>query len=131
MTTQIGRYINDPEVRARSYIRVQVTGEVGAPGFYTLPAETPISEAIMQIGGPTATAEISKLKIYRGREVILAGEEGELAIQQSLTLAELDIQDGDLIYVPRKSPFSPGQVGRTLLVLSGSIIAVTTLFRRL
>ena len=131
MEDQIGRYINDPQVRARSFIRISVSGEVGAPGFYTLPAEMPVTEAIMGIGGPAATADVSRLKVYRGTQQLWGGEALQLAIRQGRTLDELDIQDGDEIFVPRKSPFSPGEIGRTLLVLSGTIIAISTLFRRL
>ncbi|HSG82890.1 MAG TPA: polysaccharide biosynthesis/export family protein [Gemmatimonadota bacterium] len=128
-TTVISSYINNPTVRARSYVRVQVTGEVGVSGFHTLPAETPITEAIMAVGGPSPTADLSKAQISRGGESLWTGEALQVAIRQGRTLDEMDIQDGDEIYIPRRSPFSPGEIGRTILVLSGAVVALSALFR--
>ncbi len=129
LTTEIGRFINDPVVHARSYIRLSVVGEIGEPGYHLLPAETPLTEALMEVGGPGPAANLAKLKIDRGPERLWSGESLQLAIRQSRTLDELGLRDGDQITVPRRSTFAPGEIGRTLLVVSSASVALLALFR--
>lgn len=124
LTEQIGRFINDPLVRATSFMRVSVTGDVTSPGFYFFSPETPLSEAIMLAGGPLATGNLSAVRIDRGNEWILAGQSLAAALGQGTTLAELGLQSGDDIVVPRQSAFSPQFIYQTLLVLSGVILAI-------
>jgi len=129
LTERIGRYIRDPVVRAHSYMRILITGEIVGPGYYLVPAETPVSEAIMLARGPTPTAKLSKVLIYHGADVIWEGEALQLAIREARTLAELNLLDGDQINVPRRSAFAPGEVGRTLLLVSSAVVALSYLFR--
>lgn len=128
LADQIGRYINNPVVRARSYMRVSVIGEVSSPGYYLMPAETPVGEAIMLAGGPTTTAKLSKVKIHRGTDKILEGESMQLAIREARTLAELNLQDGDQITVPRRSAFAPGGIGQTLVIVSSLLFTLNAIF---
>jgi protein involved in polysaccharide export with SLBB domain len=129
LTAQIGRFINDPIVHARSFIRLSVVGEIGEPVEHLLPAQTPLTEALMQVGGPGPAANLAKLRIDRGPQKLWSGESLQLAIRQSRTLDELGLRDGDQITVPRRSTFAPGEIGRTLLVLSSSVVALSYIFR--
>jgi protein involved in polysaccharide export with SLBB domain len=129
LTRQIGRYINQPVVYARSYMRISFAGEVGTPGYHLMAAETPISEAIMLAGGPTVSAKLSNVQIHRGAEKIWSGEALQLAIREGWTLAELDLQDGDQVDVPRRSAFAAGEIGRTLVVVSSVAVGLAYLLR--
>jgi protein involved in polysaccharide export with SLBB domain len=125
----IGRYINNPVVHARSFVRVAIIGEVARPGFYTLPAEMPLPEAIMEVGGPTPTARVAGARIKRGEERIWDGDRLQVAMREARTLDELGLQDGDEVVVPRRSAFAPGEMARSLLVISSVVVALTALFR--
>lgn len=124
LTEQIGRFINDPVVRATSFMRVSVTGDVTSPGFYYFSPETPLSEAIMLAGGPIASGNLNAVRVDRGNEWILAGQALLAALGQGTTLAELGLQSGDDIVVPRQTAFSQQFIYQTLLVISGIILAI-------
>ena len=53
LTTQLARYIKRPDVQTTSLVRVAVMGSVAKPGFYQLPADIALADAIMIAGGPT------------------------------------------------------------------------------
>ena len=129
LTEQIGRFVNDPVVRATSYLRISIMGEVVQPGYHLFPPETPVSEAIMLAGGPTANGRLSKVRVDRGNEWILRGDSLQVALGQGLTLAELRMHSGDEILVPSQPAFSPQNATRTLLVISGLIFAISRISR--
>src|SRR5690606_30714004 len=68
--THLGRFINSPVVHARSLIRVQILGAVARPGFYTVPSDVLIGDALMMAGGPTPAAKLDDISIQRGDEEI-------------------------------------------------------------
>src|SRR5438128_2346483 len=39
MTAQLGRFLRDPIVRAKSLVRISIEGEVAKPGFYAIPMD--------------------------------------------------------------------------------------------
>lgn len=130
MAEQIGRFVREPVVRAQSYVRVSVTGEVGLPGFHLMAPELPLSEAIMAAGGPAATARLSKVKVRRDGARVFEGDELQRAIGRGATVAELQLRSGDDVVVPRRSIFASGEIARTIVVVSGVIFAVDRLIRR-
>lgn len=105
LTVELGQFIREPEVRASGLVRVAVLGAVGNPGFYTMPAETVLGDAIMVAGGPAGNANVDKVRVRRGAEEIMDGDQTSLALQQGLTLDQLNIQDGDQVNVPATRGF--------------------------
>lgn len=103
LTREIGKYIRDPVVRARSLIRLEVIGAVGAQGFYTIPSDILITDALMQAGGPAANADLEKIRIERNRQVIWSSDRLRRAMQEGRTLDQLSIRAGDGIIVPQQS----------------------------
>lgn len=102
LTTEIGRYIREPVVRARALVRLQIIGAVGVQGFYTVPSDVLVSDALMLAGGPAAAADLRKMTIQRGPTVIWSGDALQQAIQNGRTLDQLSIQAGDGIHVPAR-----------------------------
>lgn len=100
MARHISRMINEPVVRARAMIRLSILGEVSEPGFYLFPVEMPLSDAFMEIGGPTQQADLEKSKVERGEGQLLEGEPLHTAIVEGRTLEELHLRTGDRIFVP-------------------------------
>jgi hypothetical protein len=96
------RFITDPVVQASGLLRVSVLGSVGNPGFYTMPAETVLGQAIMVAGGPAGNANLDQVRIRRGPEQIMDGPTTRVALQQGLTLDQLNLQAGDQIDVPQR-----------------------------
>lgn len=118
LAAELDRYIREPVVLARALIRISILGSVTRPGYYLLPAETPVADAIMLVGGPTPDAKVNGFWIERGRDRIWQGEALQVAIREGRTIDELNLRDGDQIVVPKRSVFAPGEIGRTLVVVS-------------
>lgn len=96
----IGRFVRDPVVQAQPLIRLSVLGDVGSPGFYVLPADVLVTDALMVAGGPARSAKLTDIKIERGGETIWGGDALQTAITEGRTLDQLSLQAGDRIVVP-------------------------------
>ena len=98
----VSRFIRNPTVHARSLMRVEIRGAVTQPGFYTIPSDYVLSDALMMAGGPTADSELSKLRIARADDVIWDGTQLRDAVIAGRTLDQLSVRTGDLIELPKK-----------------------------
>jgi protein involved in polysaccharide export with SLBB domain len=102
LTRELGRYINDPVVQARALIRVSVAGEVTHPGYYAVPIDLVLADALMLAGGATQDARVERLSVQRGNSSIWSGSALQTAIARGATLDELGMRAGDRIQVPGK-----------------------------
>ncbi|HEX2188625.1 MAG TPA: polysaccharide biosynthesis/export family protein [Longimicrobiaceae bacterium] len=96
----LGRFIVEPVVRVQPLIRVAVGGEVGAPGFYTVPAEAPVTDVLMRAGGPAAGADLRRIYVERRGTRVFEGEPMQQAIAEGRTLDQMNFHPGDQIHVP-------------------------------
>jgi protein involved in polysaccharide export with SLBB domain len=103
MAEQIGRFIRNPTVHARSLIRLEILGAVGRPGFYMIPSDMLVSDALMVAGGPAQNARTDRLSIQRGGDVIWDGERMRTAVLEGRTLDQLSVRAGDGIYLPQRT----------------------------
>ncbi len=126
LSEQIGHYIRDPKVRAQSLLRVSVLGEVGQPGFFTVPTTALLTEVLMQVGGPTHEADLEKMRIERGDHVIWESKALAQAVKDGRTLDQLSLQAGDEIMVPEKKHFSLQSI-RTLLYIVPAAVSLAAL----
>jgi hypothetical protein len=111
LSAELGRFIQLPRVQARALIRVAMTG-VGQPGFYLMPAELPLSEAVMLAGGPGVGVDPGQIRVERGQEVLWSIEELLAPVAEGRTLDDLGLQAGDRIILREGS--APG-VGSPVL----------------
>jgi protein involved in polysaccharide export with SLBB domain len=100
----IGRFVRSPIIRARSLVRLEIMGAVGRPGFHAVPSDVLVSDAIMLAGGPAGSADMGRLRIHRGREVLWQGEPLRAAVLEGRTLDQLSVRAGDGIFVPQQQP---------------------------
>lgn len=124
MTREIGRFIRNPVVHARALVRVAVLGEVVKPGFYSVPADAVFADIITAAGGTTQTAALDKLHVDRIGGVIEHGPPLQRAISRGETLAELDVQSGDEVVIPKTNDFE-GHL-RIITLIVGIPLAVVT-----
>jgi polysaccharide biosynthesis/export protein len=115
---ELGRYLQNPAVQARSMIRVAVVGEVGSPGFFTFPASLVVEDVVMEAGGPTRNANLDRIRIERAGEAIWKDGALQQAMLDARTLDQLNLQAGDRVIVPRS--------GTPLLSPRGVLTIVTT-----
>lgn len=123
LTRELGRYIKDPVVEARALIRVSVVGEVTRPGFYAVPIDLVLPDALMLAGGATQDARVDRLSILRGNSALVSGGKLQEAIARGATLDELGVRAGDRIQVPRGSS-DPESKWRIAGIIVGSVATV-------
>ena len=97
---RLAQYLKNPEVRARVLIRLSILGEVEHPGFYAVPTDLVLADAMMRAGGPTREAAMPKLRIERDGRVIWEGDRLQRALGQNLTVDQMDLHGGDRVVVP-------------------------------
>ncbi len=129
LTRELSRYIRDPQIDVTDAgVRIAILGQVGSPGFYTVPSDKLASEAIMQAGGPLPTANIDGMVIRRAGKTIISEEELREAIVSGLTLDQMNIHGGDELFVPgTKSTGTSFLTG--LQIFSGVALAAFSLSR--
>lgn len=128
LAQQLGRYIRNPDLRAAALVRVSLTGAVGRPGFYNLPADVLASDAIMAAGGPSGGADLTRTTIRRGGVDIMAEGEIASALEAGQSLDQLNVQSGDEIAVGLKSLGFRG-VLKTMGMISGALFGIVAISR--
>ncbi|HEX7051962.1 MAG TPA: polysaccharide biosynthesis/export family protein [Longimicrobiales bacterium] len=128
LTQQIGRYLKDPQVRARSLIRISVTGAVSSPGFYVVPSESLLTDVLMMAGGPGQNADLDDIRVERGDDEIWEGDPLQQAITEGRTLDQLSLQAGDRIIVPANAQRNWLEVARIGVFVIPGIIGLFRLF---
>ena len=103
LTTQISRFLKDPQVKVRPLIRLTVLGGIKNPGFYQLDADQLVSDALMTAGGIGNGTDFKSSKVRRGDIDIIDGETFAKAITDGRTLDQLNLRAGDEIEVGTKS----------------------------
>jgi len=102
LQTQLARYIRNPTVSAQALLRVSVSGDVGNPGFYSVRTDTPVSDVIMNAGGPASTADINKTELRRGNQVVVNRDGIQTAIRSEMTMSDIGARPGDELFVPSR-----------------------------
>lgn len=127
MTQQISRFVRNPTVRAQPLVRVAVMGAVTKPGFYSIPADVLLSDAIMLAGGPANNADPKRTVVKRSGTDLIEGKEIQTALTAGRTLDQMNIRAGDEIVVGQRSGLNWGtalQGAGILLGLVGTIVAL-------
>lgn len=102
LQTELAKYIRNPTVRAQALVRVLVSGDVANPGFYPIRVDTPVSDVIMNAGGPSPSADVKKTELRRGSTVVVKRDGIQTAIRSEMTMSDIGARPGDELYVPAK-----------------------------
>jgi protein involved in polysaccharide export with SLBB domain len=125
LTRELSRFIKDPVVQARALIRVSVVGEVTRPGFYAVPIDLVLPDALMLAGGATQTARVERMRILRGTVSLWDGDKLQAAIARGATLDELGIQAGDRLQVPgQRDPESKWRIAGIVVSTLAALVTI-------
>jgi len=130
LTTQLTRYIKRPEVQTTSLVRVAVMGSVNKPGFYQLPADLALADAIMIAGGPTTNADVDRTQLKRGENVIYSSKLLGQEVAKGATLDQLNIRPGDQIEIGAKHKTNWALVASIVGITAGLVSTAVVLTRR-
>jgi polysaccharide export outer membrane protein len=115
----LAKFMREPVVRARSLIRLALLGEVTKPGFYVMPTDIVLSDALMLAGGPTGSAKMKKVRIERDGDAIWHDEALQQALAEGRTLDQLNLRAGDQVVMPKST-------GSVLVRAAPVLLALTT-----
>jgi protein involved in polysaccharide export with SLBB domain len=127
LTKEVAQFVRDPVLDAWPLIRLSVQGAVLRPGYYTLPLDAALSDALMAAGGPARGAKIGRLRIERDGKSVLQGNSLQRAIAAGQTLEDMSLRAGDQFMLPETRPIVERGlriVGLTLAI-PVAIIAIT------
>jgi len=115
---------------APTNIRVRVIGEVSSPGELQIQPNSSISSAIAAAGGhDTETAQLSNVKLVRLAD---NGQIEEQVVDVSNLVDNVQIQDGDVIFVPKRGGINTldniGRIFSPLLAPFGILNTIDNLF---
>jgi polysaccharide biosynthesis/export protein len=127
MQEKVGRYFKDPMIHAKALVRLAIEGEVAHPGFYAIPTDVVISDALMAAGGLTTEAKMTSLKIDRAGRDLLTGDKLQFAVAQGRTIDEIGLKAGDRIYVPRVTRRDAESNFRILAILLAVPVSIYTI----
>ena len=131
LTRELSRFIKDPVVQARALIRVSVLGEVMRPGYYAVPIDLVLADALMVAGGATKDARVDQLRILRGSASLWSGNQLQTEIARGATLDQLGMRAGDRIQVPRlRDPESKWRIAGIVVTSLATVITVMVLTHR-
>ncbi len=129
LTRRLAQNLRDPEVRTRAFVRLSVQGAVTHPGYYGVPADALLSDALMAAGGTMQEANLSRLRIERDGKPLWEGKALQQAIAEGRTLDGAGLVAGDQVIVPRRSGATAGDVLRLVGVLVTIPVTIYTLTR--
>lgn len=108
LTRLYSKYLRNPSisviVRQFRMDRVYVMGEVSKPGRYDLTDDMTVLDALTLAGGPTDKGNLDGLQVSRmvnGKSKAIPIKAGQV-IQGTDMTKNLKLQNGDLVYVPRR-----------------------------
>lgn len=121
---EVLKYIKAVEIEVTPLTRVGILGEVAHPGYFALRSDVPLADAIMTAGGPTATADVERTEIRRGKDVVHSADETRQAIATGLTIDQFGLSAGDDIVVARRRELLSGSV----MPIVGALASVAAIF---
>jgi len=129
LTERLSQYIRGPSVRVQTSIRMSIMGAVGRPGFYQVPADFLVSDAIMLAGGPAGAADPNRTVIRRTTSVLYSQDQVRDALVRGVTLDQLNLRAGDEMVVDQT------QVQRrstlSIVTFIGLVTSITYLITRI
>lgn len=117
----------NPELSVQPLYRINIIGEVGNPGVYYLSGFETISDLLALAGGETSDSDIEDLVIIRNDNQLEVDMESFLNGKN--VLADIGIESGDKVYVPRKWLVDARNAS---VLISGVtvLVAIASLFTR-
>lgn len=123
---RVARYYRNEVVHVTPLLRLSIGGAVTRPGAYYLPTDAPLSDLLAQ-SGRDGNADPQNIVVRRGEVVVWAKDDVQSALQDGLTLQQLNLEPGDELVVGARN-----QHAWVLPVVEGglSIIGLAMMFVR-
>ena len=124
ISTHVARYLRNATVRVNVLTRLIIAGAVARQGSFLASPDRPISEVLMLAGGPTPEGKLDEVEITRAGTKILSAKDSRKVLKEGKTLAQVDVQSGDVVTVPKKKKINWTQVIQVAALVTTLIFAV-------
>ena len=126
----VAAYYREPSVRVVPLLRVLVRGGVMRAGYYALPADQLLSDAIMAAGGPSTMAKLSGSMLKRGDKKVYSSKEFSQLVQDGASLDQAHVRPGDEIVVGERGHQNWAAIFQGIGAVMGIITLVYTFGNR-
>lgn len=123
-TTEVLKYVKAQQVTVTPLTRIGVLGEVARPGYFALPSDVALTDAIMAAGGPTVAADVERTIVRRGSQEYRTTDETRLAVSRGMTIDQFGLSAGDELVVGKQRDF----LGTRVIGLVGALTSLTAIF---
>ena len=127
ISSHLAKFLRDSSVRATPLVRIAVLGQVNRPGFYYTSADALLSDMLMKAGGPAGNADLGRMSIRRGGEVIWTERDTRTAMNDGLSVERLHLRAGDELYVGEQKRTNWTAIAQIGVSLLGVAFALTRL----
>lgn len=93
-------YYGDVFLTINFYYRINIFGEIKAPGYYYVKSEDNLANLLAQAGGPTERGSLSNIRILNVG--IERRVDFEQILKSSSDINDLNLVPGDVVIVPRR-----------------------------
>jgi protein involved in polysaccharide export with SLBB domain len=111
VASSVDRVYRGATVQVALLTRVAVMGGVGRPGYYALPSDALVPDAISAAGGLAPDARLTDIYVERGLGRVWEPESLQVAMRDGRTIDDLGLQSGDRIVVPLPAALSRNPAG--------------------
>ena len=114
ITAAVDTVYRQASVSVEVLTRIAVLGGVNKQGFYALPKDALLEDAIGAAGGLAVGANLAATRIERGRDVLWPQDSVLVALRERRTITQLGLRAGDRITVPVVVPPDPARTAQML-----------------
>lgn len=126
----IATYLRDPEVKVNILIRIGILGQVVKPGYYQLPSDALLSDALMAAGGPLPTAGSDRMTVRHAGNILIEKERVRDFVAGGATLAQVDLHSGDELVVDPSGRKDWVMFSQIAVAITGVVASVLYATRR-
>jgi len=101
-----------------------VMGAVSRQGYFYVSADLVVNDVIMRAGGPVGNADLDKVEIRRGADIIWDKQAVRSALTDGLSLDRLHLRAGDEIVVPARRNVQWLNIMTVTLGLIGAALSI-------
>ncbi|HEY9516689.1 MAG TPA: SLBB domain-containing protein [Gemmatimonadaceae bacterium] len=130
LAKELSKYLRNPEVRAQSLVQIAVLGPVGKPGFYNLPTDMTLTDAIMLAGGPGQQSDVNKTTVQRNNKEVYGSDAIQHAFTSGTTLDQMSLRAGDQIVVGEKGKKDWLRVLQVVSLAAGIAVSIWAISNR-
>ncbi len=127
ITTKYDSLYKDPELTVQPLFKINILGEVKAPGYYYVTDVEKLTGIFALAGGVSSDANLDDVYIIRGdKEIAL---DAQRLIESGSTVSDIGLQTGDRIYVPKTWWANAGSITIIISIITALVTVAIFFFK--